>query len=190
MSQQAYMNPSIEADSHGSPMEQAINQYNEQQNNENNALYLSSGMSHQSGGGRTLNIPKYLPTNKIPGPSYNGAVTIGEVCQGVHCSIPVTPTSENLIHNNLQSANPPPGATLNYPGTNRFGNNQINMPGVHTYSGTENNPGPFNIHCSNMQHGGSVSLFKYITHPETKKVYHIRSKKGKSIIKKYMKYIN
>lgn len=184
---QAYMNPSIDADSHGSPMDQAINLHNEQQNKDNSAFYLSSGMSPQNGGGRTLNIPKSLPPNKLPGPSYNGAVTIGEACQGGHCSIPVTPTVENLIHNNLQSANPPPGATLNYPGTNRLGNNQINMPGIHTYSGTENNPGPFNIQCSSMQCGGSTSPFNYITHPDTKKVYHISSKKGKSIIKKYLK---
>ena len=37
---QSYMNPSIDADSHGSPMDQAINQHNEQQAQDNLIMVL------------------------------------------------------------------------------------------------------------------------------------------------------
>lgn len=149
---------------------------------ENNARYLSSGkVAKTSGGGRTLNVPKTLPPNTVPGPSYNGAVTIGEPCQGGHCSIPVTPLDSNLIHNNLRSANPPPGATINYPGTNRLGNNHLEMPGIKQYVGTEANPGPFNIQC-----GAGNPLYQYIIHPRTRKHYHIHSSKGRKILDKYL----
>lgn len=179
---QSYMNPQIDADSYGSPMDQSIQQQNEQQQSDNKALYLSNGKnSKTSGGGRTLNIPKTLPVNQVPGPSYNGAVTIGELCQGGHCSIPVTPLDSNLIHNNLRSANPPPGATINYPGTNRLGNNHLEMPGIQNYIGTEENPGPFNIQC-----GAGKSAFQYIIHPRTRKHYHIHSSKGRKLLNMYL----
>ena len=191
---QSYMNPSVDANSYGSPMDQAIDQQNQQNRQDNDALYLSSGKtSDTTGGGRTLNIPKTLPPNKVPGPSYNGAVTIGDACQGGHCAIPVTPTVENLIHHNLNSANPPPGATVNYPGTDRLGNNQISMPDIYAYTGTENNPGPFNIQCNNFQCGSiqcggdRESPFQYITHPDTRRVYNINSKKGNKILMKYLR---
>ena len=180
---QSYMNPSIVADSHGSPMDQAIRQHEQQQQQDNAKLYSSNGKNPPAtGGGRTLNIPKTLPPNEVPGPSYNGAVTIGEPCQGGHCSIHVTPTVNNLINNNLKSANPPPGATINYPGTNRLGNNHIEMSGIQSYSGTENNPGPFNIQC-----GAGYSPFQYITDPNTFKQYNIRSKKGHKILTNYLR---
>ena len=40
----------------------------------------------------------------------------------------------NLIHNNLKSANPSPGATVQYVGTERLGNNYVSMPGVQWYN--------------------------------------------------------
>ena len=179
----AYMNPSIDSDSHGSPMDQAIRQHDTQQKTNNNALYLSSGKNPKAtGGGRTLNIPKTLPVNQVPGPSYNGAVTIGEACIGAHCSIPVTPQVSNMINNNLRSANPPPGAIINYPGTVRLGNNSFNMPGVQDYVGTETNPGPFEIQCG----AGSTNAFKYITHPVSRKTHLVTSVQGRKIINKYI----
>ena len=57
--------------------------------------------SKQKGSGRTINVPKTSPPNTVPGPSFNGAVTIGEACNGPWCSIPVTPTVSNMVNNNL-----------------------------------------------------------------------------------------
>ena len=58
----------------------------------------------------------------------------------------LTPTATNMIHNNLRSANPPPGATEQYPGTNRLGNNYVAMPGVYWYADTHPvNKGPFEM---------------------------------------------
>ena len=56
-----------------------------------------------NGYGRTLNVPKVLPAGVVPGPSYNGAVTIGEPCEGPHCAIPVKPTTNNYISQNLKN---------------------------------------------------------------------------------------
>ena len=65
---------------------------------------------------------------------------------GEYASIHVTPTATNMINNNLLSADPPPGATEQYPGTNRLGNNYIAMPGVYWYSDTHQiNKGPYSI---------------------------------------------
>ena len=100
---------------------------------------------NKKGGGRTINVPKELPVGQIPGPSFNGALTIGEKCLGGHCSIPVDPLTSNFTNNNLKSANPPLKGTFHYQGTNRLGNSQLNMPGVSQYIGTELNHGSFNI---------------------------------------------
>ena len=43
----------------------------------------------QVGSGRTIHIPKLIYPGTVPGPSYNGGVTIGEPCKGNHCYIPV-----------------------------------------------------------------------------------------------------
>ena len=65
---------------------------------------------------------------------------------GDYASIPVIPTATNMIQNNLKSANPPPGATSQYPGTNRDKNNYIPMPGVYWYHDTHPmNVGPYSI---------------------------------------------
>jgi hypothetical protein len=95
---------------------------------------------NQRGGGRTIDIP--LPDGTIPGPSYNSAVTIGEACNGPHCAIPVTPSTDAMMAN-LGSA--VPGANINYPGTDRMGNNAFSMPGISPYTGTELNSGPFQM---------------------------------------------
>jgi len=86
------------------------------------------------------------PDTIAPEPQYNGGVFIGPQAYGPWGTIPVTPTTTEMIHNNLQSANPPPGATVQYPGTDRLGNNFIAMPGIDWYANTTNmNPGPFRI---------------------------------------------
>jgi hypothetical protein len=47
--------------------------------------------------------------------------------------VPVTPDVDVYINQNLRSANPPPGATTQYPGNIRPGNNWQGMPGVVAY---------------------------------------------------------
>ena len=48
----------------------------------------------------------------------------------------VTPDVAFMINNNLRSAQPPPGATSQYPGSYRPGNNAQSMPGVIPYKKT------------------------------------------------------
>ena len=57
-------------------------------------------------------------------------------------SIPIVATDSNLIHLNLRSANPPPGATEQYVSTNRLGNNYTSKTGVYAY----NPPGANNMY--------------------------------------------
>tara|TARA_Y100000991_G_scaffold210757_1_gene192391 strand:+ start:625 stop:1698 length:1074 start_codon:yes stop_codon:yes gene_type:complete len=86
------------------------------------------------------------PNVAAPAPQYQGGIYTGPQAYGPWGFIPVTPTTSNMIHNNLKSANPPPGATVQYPGTNRLGNNFSSMPGVSWYNNTtEMNPGQFRI---------------------------------------------
>ena len=76
----------------------------------------------------------------------NGGLYGGPACLKPWMPIPVTPTATNLIQNNLRSANPPPGATEQYIGHIRKGNNYTSMPGVYWYNKTmEPNVGPYNI---------------------------------------------
>jgi len=86
------------------------------------------------GFGRTLNVPKTLPAGVIPGPSYNGAISIGEKCKGDHCSIPVNPYKRYVTNMNSQ-----------YPSTYRLGNSSDIIPGIVKYKNTGLNNGPFNI---------------------------------------------
>lgn len=181
----SYMNPEIDADSHGSPMDQAIRQHQETVKSDNAKIAQSSGKT--TGGGRTLNIPKSLPPNVLPGPSYNGAVTAGPPCQGGHCSIPVTPTGANLIHHNLKSSNPPPGATTNYPGTNRIGNNTISMPGINQYDGTRVNPGPFHIQCGA---GDSQNPLDLIYDPRSRCNVDLFSRRGRKVLWRYLRNLD
>jgi hypothetical protein len=51
---------------------------------------------------------------------------------------------QNLVRN--ADPPPPPGATEQYPGDNRLGNNYTPMPGVNWYNSSyDRNNGPFNI---------------------------------------------
>tara|TARA_Y100000385_G_scaffold291025_1_gene366767 strand:- start:45 stop:2879 length:2835 start_codon:yes stop_codon:yes gene_type:complete len=82
---------------------------------------------------------------------------ITEPCNGPHCTIPVKPEVSNMINNNLKSANPPTEALTQYPGTDRIGNNSIEMPGVSNYIGTPLNNGSFNIKCTGQKGGVLIS---------------------------------
>lgn len=84
-----------------------------------------------------------------PGPQHNAGLYGGKQFNGPWGGIPVTPTTTNHINNNLKSANPPPGATEQYVGTNRLGNNFVSMPGVSHYTTTHPvNKGPFAVKCT------------------------------------------
>lgn len=131
--------------------------YEDFKNKSDVPLYKSS----ENGYGRTLNVPKQLPAGVVPGPSFNGAVTIGKKCKGNHCSIPVLPTSYNMINRNAQ--NTEIGNSLNYyPSTYRLGNNSDIIPGITKYTNNGLNSGPFNIDVHN-----SDNSLEYIVNPKT-----------------------
>ena len=80
-----------------------------------------------------------LPAQSVHGGLYNST------SQGQEWhSIPVTPEMANMM-NNLASANPPPGAMQQFIGTNRPGNNSVNMPGVFRYQPNPAQPNMYNI---------------------------------------------
>ena len=70
----------------------------------------------------------------IPDPLPNGGLFGGPQSTGPWANIPVIPTDTNLIHYNLRSAHPPPGATEQYISTDRLGNNYAPMIGVYWYN--------------------------------------------------------
>lgn len=67
-----------------------------------------------------------------PPPSLNGGLYSGEpfAPKAPYANIPVVPDVGYMIHYNLRSANPPPGAIYQYPGNIRPGNNFQSMPGI------------------------------------------------------------
>lgn len=96
------------------------------------------------------NVPETLqwnnPNQTAPEPQYQGGIYTGPQAYGPWGVIPVTPTTSNIIHNNLDSASPPPGGNIQYPGTNHLGNNYSSYPGIEWYNDTTSfNPGPFRI---------------------------------------------
>jgi serine/threonine protein kinase len=100
-------------------------------------------LKNKKGGNPSTNIPKPdvaagLYTQQFKGPWGN---------------INVTPTTTEYINNNLLSANPPPGATTQYPGTIRQGNNYDTYVGVNDYVGTAKNSGPFTIKTTSKAGG-------------------------------------
>ena len=81
-----------------------------------------------------------------PPPTYNAGLYSGAPFKGPWGNIPTIPTTAYMIHHNLRSANPPPGAIYQYPGTIRCGNNYMAMPGVVWYTNTPvGNEGPYLI---------------------------------------------
>ena len=90
---------------------------------------------------------------RAPQPVPNGGLFGGPQAMGDYASIPVIPTTTNMIHHNLRSANPPPGAINQYPGTNRDKNNYVAMPGVYWYNDTHPvNKGPFSVKVIDNSH--------------------------------------
>lgn len=77
------------------------------------------------------------PDSIMPQVARHGGLYSGPESKNPWNSIPVTPTMTNYIQNNLRSANPPPGATEQYVGTPRLGNNYAPMPGVYWYNPPE-----------------------------------------------------
>ena len=73
----------------------------------------------------------------IPDSAPNGGLYGGPQSTGPWANIPVIPSDTNLIHFNLRSAHPPPGATEQYIGTDRLGNNYSPMIGVYWYNPEE-----------------------------------------------------
>lgn len=70
----------------------------------------------------------------IPDSPPNGGLFNSPQSTGQWANIPVIPSDLNLIHYNLRSAHPPPGATEQYIGTDRLGNNYAPMIGVYWYN--------------------------------------------------------
>jgi hypothetical protein len=94
------------------------------------------------------------PSTAIPEPPVNGGLFSGPPATGPWGAIPVYPTTTNMIHNNLRSANPPPGAVFHYPGgQNRMGNNYIPQPGVYWLNdSTIDADGKYNIKMTDYNH--------------------------------------
>ena len=163
------MNPMIEGDSNGSSMNQSIKKYDSQQSNDMRDLDLALGKIpgyNQTAGGRTINIPKYLPEGVVPGASFNNANTIGEQCIGSHCGISIKPTAFDYMNNISSLPNSPIGVQSQVPGGPRLGNSSYTN-----------------------QVGGS--LFQEIFDPISLKKYRINSSKGMYILRNYLdKIIN
>ncbi len=139
----------------------------------------------QKGAGRTFNVPfpKSDGQTFIPeSPTYNNAVYIGEPCVGNHCGVAVYPSVANIINTNLGYGNSemPPGANMQYPVIDRLGNspNEV-LPGVQQYTGTDTNPGPFDIRCVS---GGKRKIRRNNNNNK-------RSKSNRSLKNKNKKYM-
>ena len=84
----------------------------------------------------------------VPNPPINGGLYCGPQNNAPWMPISVPPTTAYYMQHLVRNADPapPPGATEQYPGDNRLGNNYTPMPGVNWYnSAHERNAGPFNI---------------------------------------------
>lgn len=88
------------------------------------------------------------PTTAMPPPPYNAGLYTGKPFGGAWGNLPVTPTATAYTNQNLRSANPPPGATVNYPtgATHRPGNSYSAMVGVNHYA--KGGTGPNTIQCT------------------------------------------
>tara|TARA_B110000238_G_C15839147_1_gene316131 strand:+ start:182 stop:544 length:363 start_codon:yes stop_codon:yes gene_type:complete len=87
----------------------------------------------------------YSPDSKMPPPVKNGGLYGGKQSNKPWMPIPVTPTATNYIHNNLRSANPPPGAMEQYVGNIRLGNNYTAKPGIKWYVPSKSSCGPYSM---------------------------------------------
>ena len=98
-----------------------------------------------------MNHQNHVPP---PEPSLNGGLYTGApfVPSAPWGNIPVTPDAGYMTHYNLRTANPPPGAIYQYPGSNRPGNSFTPMYGIERYKDAR-----FNIYCTNDKENTMVS---------------------------------
>jgi hypothetical protein len=87
----------------------------------------------------------------IPDPLPNGGLYNAPQATGPWANIPVIPTELNLTHFNLRSANPPPGATEQYGGNERLGNNWSPMIGVYWYNQDDQMRGMYRMHVTKKE---------------------------------------
>lgn len=130
------------------------------------------------------------PNAKIVPPAYNAGLYTGLPFSGPWGNVPVAPTTTNYINNNLHSANPPPGANVSYPGTQRLGNNHQAMPGVVPYlSKSQVNWGSFKINTTegNATVGGGKKSLRKLKNKKKKNSSTL--KKNKTIRKRMMRII-
>lgn len=98
-----------------------------------------------------MNQQKHIPP---PEPSLNGGLYTGtSFTPGAPWgNLPVTPDAGYMTHYNLRTANPPPGAIYQYPGSNRPGNSFTHMIGIQKYKDDR-----FNIYCTDDTEKSIVS---------------------------------
>ena len=97
-----------------------------------------------SGSGCGLGMANGSPSQQgIPPRALNGGLYTGEpfAKDAPWANVPVVPDVTYMIHHNLRSAKPPPGALVHYPGTVRPGNNEPLYEGVQRVAG-------WNHHCA------------------------------------------
>ena len=96
-------------------------------------------------GASTLSFGEYDSSKytQYPGHTLNAGLYTGEPFNGAWGNVPVVPETDVYIHQNLRSANPPPGAIVQYPHNVRPGNNYQAMPGV-----TKFNPATHAVQCT------------------------------------------
>ena len=130
--------------------------------------YLPSNSTYANGDYTVVSstqVPPHLRntlrTAMPPAPNHGGLFS-GPPSNNPWNSISVTPTMTNYVQNNLRSANPPPGATQQYVGTSRLGNNYVAMPGVYWHNPANHMNGKYAIKTT---HQSDFTTFQY--QPET-----------------------
>ena len=106
-------------------------------------------MKRNNFGGSSLSYTEanFNNVSNIPPPSLNGGLYTGEAFlkDAPWGNVPITPSTDVYIHQNLRSANPPKQAILQYPHNIRLGNNHQDMRGIKRY-----NPNTHAIQCPNV----------------------------------------
>jgi hypothetical protein len=87
----------------------------------------------------------------IPDSLPNGGLYNAPQSTGAWANIPVIPSELNLIHFNLRSAHPPPGATEQYGITERPGNNYAPMIGVYWFNPDNDMRGMYRMHVTKKE---------------------------------------
>jgi len=87
---------------------------------------------------------QYKPVGLPAQPAHGGLFNSASTGKDWH-AIPVAPEMSAMMAN-LASANPPPGAMQQFIGTERPGNNSVQLPGVYRYQPNTEHPNMYNIH--------------------------------------------